>query len=318
MTTGSPALIAQSGSAGTVETVLKTLDGAGVPIELLLQIADSFAYITLAAIGLAVIFGMVGVINLAHGEFILIGAYATTLSVNVYGLPLPIAMVFGSLLTGLFGIVVERTIVRRLYGRLLDTMIATFGLGLIITQGVRIVYGNTIDSVSTPFGAVPGYTYSAYRVFLAVVAIAVLVAIYLLFTRTEFGVKARATIQDPDTARAMGVDTDRMYMLTFGLGSALAGLTGALYAPMESMVPSMGNGYLVESFVAVVVGGSSALVGTLSAGGLLGTIRGVFASEFGTFVAKMALLATAILVIRFLPGGLSGLYDSLTDRVQEE
>ena len=119
--------------------VLGALDSIGVPVVQLLQMADSIAFITLAAIGLTVIFGMMGVINLAHGEFIMMGAYITTLSVNVVGLPLPVAMILGALGTAVFGAIVERTIVRRLYGRLLDSMIVTFGLGLILTQGTRII-----------------------------------------------------------------------------------------------------------------------------------------------------------------------------------
>jgi branched-chain amino acid transport system permease protein len=316
-----------------------------VPVTTLLQVADSFAFVALAAIGLAVIFGMMGVINLAHGEFIMMGAYATTIAVIEYGMPYVVAIAFGVLVTAVFGAIVERTIIsgwlpnllwgwalsvlpdaavsklpdriiEPLYGRLLDSMVATFGLGLILTQGTRIVYGNSLSgTIGTPFGAVPGYTYSAYKVVLAAVALGVLLAAYLVFTRTGFGTRARATIQDAETARAMGVDTDRMYTSTFAIGSGLAGLTGALYAPTESMAPGMGKAYLVESFVAVVIGGSSVLAGTLLSGGLLGSIRGVVATDFGVFIARMALLITAILVIRILSDGLSGLVDTVRDRL---
>jgi len=284
------------------------------PVSLGLQMADKFAFVTLAAIGLAIIFGMMGVINLAHGEFIMLGAYSATLAVNVAGLPLPAAMVVGALVTAVYGIIVERTIVQWLYDRLLDSMVATFGIGLIMTQGMRVIFGNSLNSVGTPFGNVPGYTYSAYRVVMALVAVGVLVGAYLLFTRTEFGIRARATIQDPDTARAMGVDTDRMYMLTFGIGSGLAGLTGALYAPSVTIVPSMGEGFLVESFVAVVVGGPAVLAGTAGAGTLLGSINAMFSSVWGNFFGQIAMLVTAIVVIRVLPEGLTALYESLQDR----
>jgi branched-chain amino acid transport system permease protein len=311
-----PTVPARAGVAPLVEAVLTSLEGLGVPVVQLLQIADGFAYITLAAIGLAVIFGMMGVINLAHGEFIMMGAYATTLAVNVVGLPLLAAMVAGTVVTALYGLVVERFVVRRLYGRLFDSMVATFGLGLVMTQGARIVFGNSLESVATPFGTVPGYTYSGYRVALAVVAAGVLVAAYLVFTRTAFGVRARATIQDAETARAMGVDTDRMYATTFAIGSGLAGLTGALYAPSVTMVPSMGQAFLVESFVAVVVGGPSVLVGTTMAGGLLGAIDAVVSNLYGNFLGQMALLVAAIVAIRVLPDGLTGLVESLRDRFE--
>ncbi|MFB6173688.1 MAG: urea ABC transporter, permease protein UrtB [Halobacteriales archaeon] len=315
MTAGSGAVLAPAGIAPAIGTVLKALESVGVPVVQLLQIADGFAFITLATLGLAIIFGMMGVINLAHGEFIMLGAYATTLTVNAFGVPLAVGMLVGVLVTAAFGVLVERTIVRRLYGRLFDSMVATFGLGLIMTQGARIVFGNSLNSVGTPFGTVPGYTYSGYRVVLAGVAIAVLLGAYLVFTRTEFGVRARATIQDADTARAMGVDTDRMYTATFAVGSGLAGLAGALYAPSVTMVPSMGQGFLVESFVAVVVGGPAVLLGTSMAGGLLGAIDAVFSNAYGNFIGQMALLLTAILAIRVLPDGLTGLVETIRDRL---
>lgn len=309
-------LVGSLGVAPAIEGGLKFLEGLGVPVVVLLQIADSFAFIALAALGLAVIFGMMGVINLAHGEFIMLGAYVTTLTVNVYGVPLPAAMLVGALSTALFGVVVERTIVKRLYGRLFDSMVATFGLGLIMTQGARIIFGNSLRSVATPFGTVPGYTYSGYRVFLAFVALAILLMVYLVFTQTEFGIRARATIQDADTARTMGVDTDRMYTLTFAIGSGLAGLTGALYAPTVTMVPSMGQGFLVESFVAVVVGGPSVLLGTSLAGSLLGSIDAIFSNLYGNFVGQMALLVTAVVTIRLLSDGLTGLVESVRDKLE--
>jgi len=301
-----------------IADVLKALDSVGVPVSQFLQMADSIAFIALAAIGLTIIFGMMGVINLAHGEFIMMGAYITTLSINVASVPLPVAMILGALGTAVFGAVVERTIIKRLYGRLLDSMIVTFGLGLILTQGTRIIFGNSLRSIGTPFGQVPGYTYSGYRVLLLFAAIGVLGSVYLVFTRTEFGVRARATIQDPETARAMGVDTDRMYTITFAVGSGLAGLTGALYAPSATIVPGMGQSFLVESFVTVVTGGSSVLVGTALAGGILGTINAVFSNLYGNFFGQIALLITAIVIIRLLPGGLTGLANTIRDKLGEQ
>ena len=301
-----------------IADVLKALDSVGVPVSQFLQMADSIAFIALAAIGLTIIFGMMGVINLAHGEFIMMGAYITTLSINVASVPLPVAMILGALGTAVFGAVVERTIIKRLYGRLLDSMIVTFGLGLILTQGTRIIFGNSLRSIGTPFGQVPGYTYSGYRVLLLFAAIGVLGSVYLVFTRTEFGVRARATIQDPETARAMGVDTDRMYTITFAIGSGLAGLTGALYAPSATIVPGMGQSFLVESFVTVVTGGSSVLLGTALAGGILGTINAVFSNLYGNFFGQIELLITAIVIIRLLPGGLTGLANTIRDKLGEQ
>jgi len=288
-------------------------------LNLLFQFLDGFAFIVLSALGLAVIFGMMGVINLAHGEFIMIGAYGTTLSYNA-GLPLVVSMVVGVLVTTAFGVFLERTVVRRLYDRLLDSMVATWALGLALAQGVRIVFGNSLDGIGMPLGAITygGFSYSMYRVLLSALAVVVLVVAYLVFTRTAFGVRARATIQDPETARAMGVDTDRMYVVTFGIGSALAGLAGALYAPTMSIVPGMGSTFLVESFVAVVTGGTSVLLGTTLSGGVLGSADALFSNLYGTFVGQIALLLVAIFVLRFLPQGLSGLVEDVRERMERE
>jgi branched-chain amino acid transport system permease protein len=149
---------------------------------------------------------------------------------------------------------------------------------------------------------------------LSVVAVLVLAATYVAFTRTEFGVRARATIQDPETARALGVDTDRMYATTFAIGSGLAGLAGALYAPTMTMVPTMGSSFLVEAFVAVVTGGPAVLLGTTLAGGLLGSINALFTNLYGTFYGQIAMLVTAILILRYLPGGLAGLVETMREK----
>jgi len=281
-------------------------------LNLVLQFVDSFGFLILSAIGLAVIFGMMGVINLAHGEFITVGAYGTALSFHA-GLPLPVAMLAGVALTTVFGLVLEFTIIRRLYGRLLDSMVATWGISLIMIQGLRIVFGSSLSSIGTPLGSVQygTFSYSTYRLLLAGASLALLGVLYWMFTRTEFGTRARATIQDEEMSRALGVDTNRMYLLTFGIGSALAGLTGALYAPTMTIVPGMGSTFLVEAFVTVVVGGASVLVGTTGAGVLLGAINAVFSNLFGTFAGRMALLVTTILVIRLLPQGITGLLEQV-------
>ena len=284
-------------------------------VVLLLQFLDSFAFLILAAVGLAVIFGMLGVINLAHGEFITIGAYGTALSYRA-GLPLVLAMIVGVLVTAVFGVIVERTVIRKLYGRLLDSMVATWGISLILLQGLLIIFGPSLDSIGTPLGTIEygAFSYSTYRVLLAGISIAVLVGLYILFVYTDYGLRARATISDEDMARSLGVDTDRMYLSTFALGSALAGLTGALYAPTLTIVPGMGSTFLVEAFVLVVVGGTAVIVGTLLAGGFLGGIYALFTNLYGTFIGRIALLVTTIVVIRLLPRGMTGLVDSLRDR----
>ena len=270
------------------------------------QFGDAFAFLVIAAAGLAVIFGMMGVINLAHGEFIMCGAYVTAATARA-GLPLPLAILCGALVAGIVGMAVERAVIRHLYHRPLESIIATWGVSLIATQGVLIVLGSTMSGIGTPLGSVVvgDRSYSLYRFVLMGAAVALLVGLYLLFYRTRFGVIARATIQRPQMARALGVDTGRIYALTFGLGAALAGLAGGLYAPTMTMVPTMGSTFIVESFVTVVVGGADIFVGAAPAAAILAVIKAAMTAWYGQLFGQIGLLVTVIVVIRILPGGLS-------------
>lgn len=271
------------------------------------QFGDTFAFLILSAVGLAIIFGMMGVINLAHGEFIMCGAYVTVLTARS-GLPLPLAMVLGSLSAGLVGIVIEYFVIRRLYARLFDSIVATWAISLIATQFMLIIVGPSIEGLKTPLGSfdVAGLSFSSYRVLLPAVALCVLGFIYWLFMKTPFGVRARATIQNPQMARALGVDTDRVYALTFGLGSALAGLCGALYIPTMTAVPTMGSAFIVQAFVTVVVGGADVLLGAAPAAAVLAFIQSVLTASYGQLIGQVGLLLTVIVVVRVLPKGVSG------------
>jgi branched-chain amino acid transport system permease protein len=271
------------------------------------QIGDAFAFLVLCASGLAVIFGMMGVINLAHGEFIMCGAYVTVAAARI-GLPLPLAILCGAAAAGVAGIIIERLVVRRLYDRPLDTIVATWGISLIAAQGTLILLGPSLPGVGTPLGSVTvgAYSYSVYRLVLMGVAVLLLAGLYWLFNATRFGMLARATIQVPHMAAALGVDTSLVYSLTFGLGAALAGATGGLYAPTMTMVPTMGGTFIVEAFVTVVVGGADVFLGTAPAAALLGVIKAGMTSWGGQLFGQIGLLVAVILVIRSLPDGISG------------
>jgi urea ABC transporter permease protein UrtB len=273
----------------------------------LYQIGDAAAFLVLASAGLAVVFGMMGVINMAHGEFIMFGAYGTAMAVRA-GAPLPLAIGIGALATGAIGIIIERLVICRLYGRPLDTIVATWGISLIFSQGTLILLGSSFPGTGTPLGSftVGAYSYSWYRLVLMLAAIVVLGGLWLLVNRTRFGILARATIQMPQMAEALGVKTRVVYSLTFGLGAALAGLTGGLYAPTMTMVPTMGSTFILEGFVTVVVGGADVFLGTAPAAGALGITKAIFTSWQGQLTGQIALLVAVILVIRLLPKGLSG------------
>lgn len=271
------------------------------------QFADVFAFLILSAAGLAIIFGMMGIINMAHGEFITCGIYVTVIGVQ-NGLPLPVAQACGALSAGLIGIVLERTIIHRLYDRPLDSILATWGISLIVTQGMLVTLGSSWPGIGTPAGSfqVSPYTFSTYRIVLFVAAVVVMIGIYLLFMRTSFGTLARATMQNAQMARALGVRTPRIYAMSFGIGAALAGLCGALYAPTMTLIPTMGITFIVEAFVTVVVGGSNVLLGTVPAAAALSVIRSALNAWQGQIVGQIGMLIAVILVIRVLPEGVSG------------
>jgi urea ABC transporter permease protein UrtB len=271
------------------------------------QFADVFAFLVLSAAGLAVIFGMMGIINMAHGEFIMCGAYATTFVYHA-GLPLAAAQACGALAAGLIGIVLEPILIRPFYRRPLDSLLITWGLSLVVTQGTLLVLGSSLPGIGTPSGGfhIGEYGFSTYRMILFAAALGVLGFIYLLFKHTRFGVHARATMQNAGMAQALGVRRNRIYALTFGIGAALAGLCGALYAPTMTLIPTMGATFIVESFVTVVVGGANVLLGTAPAAVALAVTRTTLNGMYGQVFGQIGLLLAVVLIVRVLPEGFSG------------
>lgn len=273
----------------------------------LYQFADVFAFLILSSAGLAIVFGMMGVINMAHGEFIMCGAYVTV-GMSRLGLPLVLSQLCGALVAGLIGVVVEVVIVRRFYQRPADTLLATWGLSLVVTQGTVLLLGSSLAGIGTPVGSftVGEYSFSTYRMELFGASLAVLALVYIVFMRTQFGVLARATMQHASMARALGVRINWVYALSFGLGTGLAGLCGGLYAPTMSLIPTMGSSFVVESFVTVVIGGANLLLGTAPAGVLLAVIRTGLNAWHGQIAGQIGMLLAVILVIRVLPDGITG------------
>jgi urea ABC transporter permease protein UrtB len=278
-------------------------------VSLLYQYIDTVAFLLLAALGLMIILGVVNVINLAHGELIMMGAYITTLAYNHAHLPLPVCMVLSGIGVGIFGMLLERFIIRRFYDDKLGALVATWGVSLILSQGTLLVFGPSMQSVPLPAWTFSygDYSFGGYRLVLFVMAVAAVLITLWIFSYTRLGVRTRATMQNASMARALGVDTRRIYLLTFGAGSALAGLTGALYAPTTTIVPLMGNQFVDVAFITVVIGGgSNPIIGALTSAALLSLIATPLASTLGTFSGRIGLLVTALVVIRFLPRGISG------------
>ena len=273
-----------------------------------LQVVTGIATLLIASLGLAVIFGMMRVINLAHGEFLMLGAYSAILSAQA-GLNIWLAMlVVAPLVVGAVGAVVERLVIRRLYGRMLDTMLATWGLSLFLIGAVTVAFGNSVSGFSAPLGsvAIGGFRSSGYALFLIGAAAVLLGGTWAVLRFTAAGLVARGTMQNPEMAAALGVSPDRVYAITFAAGAALSGLAGALLAPFSGVVPTMGTAYIARSFITVITGGAAMLAGTLSASALLGSV-----STLGTFLTtpvlgEVLMLAVAIGLLRLLPRGITG------------
>ncbi len=275
--------------------------------NLALGILSGVATLVIISLGLAVVFGMMGIINFAHGEFLMLGAFGTLTGVRA-GLPLGVSMALAALGVGAFGLLVERLLIHRLYGRLEATMLATFGLSLILVQVAVLIWGTSTQGVPTPLDSftIGRYSISEYRIAMIVAAVALLVLVWWTFTRTRFGVMARAATQNRDMASAVGINAGRINMGTFAFGAALAGAGGALLAPVVAVAPSMGGTYIARAFMTVVVGGPGVVSGTAAASGLLGSVQRVVSDLSTAFVGTAALLVVAIVLLRVMPTGISG------------
>lgn len=275
---------------------------------LAIQVLYAIASLALISIGLAIIFGMMRVINLAHGEFLMLGGYAAIVAAN-HGVSIWIAMlVVAPLVVGATGLLVERVIIRFLYGRMIDTMLATWGLSLFLIGLVTFVFGNTTVGISAPLGglAIGAYHISAYTFFVIAVAVVVLAGVFLVLRYTRLGLIARGTMQNAGMAAALGVRPPRVYAATFGIGAALSGLAGGVLAPVSGVFPTIGVAYIAKAFITVIGGGAAILAGTASAAALFGAINQIATFATTPVFGEVALLAAAILLIRLLPQGITG------------
>ena len=275
---------------------------------LAVQVLYAVASLALISIGLAIIFGMMRVINLAHGEFLMLGGYAAIVATS-HGVNIWLSMlVVAPIVVGIIGLVVERTIIRFLYGRMIDTMLATWGLSLFLVGLTTAIFGNTTVGISAPLGSIQigAYRTSAYTLFVIAVSAMVLGAIFAVLRGTRLGLIARGTMQNPAMAAALGVNPSRVYAITFGAGAALTGLAGAVLAPVSGVFPTIGVAYVAKSFITVIGGGAAILSGTISASAVFGTINQIATFVTTPVFGEVALLAAAIVLIRLLPQGITG------------
>jgi urea transport system permease protein len=273
-----------------------------------IQVLYGIASLVIVSAGLAVIFGMMKVINLAHGEFMMLGAYATLGALKI-GINLWVAIfVAAPLVVGLIGVVLERLVIRRLYGRMIDTMLATWGLSLLLVGIVTSVFGNTTAGISTPLGSftIGAYSVSVYTLLIIAVAVVLGLALRAVLLKTQLGLIARGTMQNPAMADALGISPSRVYMITFAVGAALSGLAGGLLAPLTGVVPTMGGAFIAKAFITVIGGGPAILAGLVGASTFFGAINQIAAFLTTPVFGEVALLFAAIVMLRLLPQGITG------------
>ncbi len=272
----------------------------------------------LAAIGLAITFGLIGVINMAHGELLMIGAYTTYMTQSFFRQWMPAwidwyviaALPLAFVITALVGMALERTVIRWLYGRPLETLLATWGISLILMQGVRTLFGAQNVEVSNPSWISGGVTVlgglvlTYNRIAIIIFAALVVFLVWLLLNHTRLGLFVRAITQNRRMADCVGVPTGRIDMLAFGLGSGIAGLAGCALSQVGNVGPDLGQGYIVDSFMVVVLGGVGQLAGTVYAAMGLGILNKLLEGWTGAVLAKIAVLVFIIVFIQKRPQGI--------------
>ncbi|MBB6468026.1 branched-chain amino acid transport system permease protein [Aminobacter lissarensis] len=277
-------------------------------VVLSFEALKAVASLALISVGLAIIFGMMRVINLAHGEFLMLGGYAAIVATKA-GINIWVATLLVSpLVVGVIGVVIERTIIRFLYGRPRDTMLATWGLSLLLVGLATTIFGNTTEGISAPAGSlrIGDYRIAAYSLIIIVIAVVVFAAIWAVFRFTRYGLIARSTMQNADMAGALGVNPSRVYAVTFGVGAGLAGLAGGVMAPITGIVPTIGAAYVAKAFITVIGGGPAILAGTVSASVMFGAIDQIITYLSTPVIGEVALLAAAVVLLRFMPQGITG------------
>ena len=270
--------------------------------------------LVIVAIGLAIIFGVVGVINMAHGEFIMVGAYTAAVVGELGGntfIAIPVAFA----VVGLLGLAVERSIIQWIYERPLETLLATWGVGLVLQVIIKMIFGSELYYVGAPeildggFRTIGLLPFPWYRLFLIGLAIAMLVMTYLFLYRTNVGLKVRAVRRNRSMTGCLGIDTAKVDMLVFFYGSGLAGAAGAALAPIKTVSPPMGFPYAVDAFMVLVLGGVGNLWGVVAGSAIIGEGESILSFLYNNVIGKMLVFVMIVLAIRVWPKGLFGYHE---------
>ncbi|MDR0947845.1 MAG: urea ABC transporter permease subunit UrtB [Ruminococcus sp.] len=272
----------------------------------------------LVALGLSITFGQMGVINMAHGEFVMLGAYTTFCTQELFANFLPeqvgsiyyfAAIVLAFFVTFALGCLLEKLLISKLYGRKIDSLLATWGVSLILQQAVRTIFGAQGVNVNAPSFlkgglAVKGVTFSYNRIFIIILVAFCLVMVWLLVNRSRYGSRMRATMQNRPMAQCMGINTKKIDCITFGIGSGLAGIAGCSVALLGSVDSTVGQNYIVYSFMTVVLGGAGNLFGTVIGAAIIG-FSSIFVENYqSASIARAIVLLIIIIFLQFKPSGL--------------
>jgi branched-chain amino acid transport system permease protein/urea transport system permease protein len=275
-------------------------------IPVILNMMTLASILMMVGLGLAIIYGLMDLINFAHGEFVTIGAY-TLIVVNSLGGSYWLALLLSPIVGGIVGVILERIIIRNLYARPIAIILATYGISLILRQSIQLIFGAGGIGLSEPVtGSLPifGVEYPAYRLFLISSSFIIMGGCYIIFRYTNFGLDVRTVIQNRDMAEALGINTRRVYLFSFGAGAGLAAVAGVLVAPLGTVFPHMGINYLAKSFFVVIVGGVGNIMGVAVGSSFIGGLETLLNYQIPVSLSQALVLIMAIIIVRFRPQGL--------------
>jgi branched-subunit amino acid ABC-type transport system permease component len=269
-------------------------------VTIILNILSSISILFLLAIGLFIIFGLMGVVNLAHGEFVMLGAY-TVAVVGKLGLSPWLSLIFAPIVLGVFSLFVEKFLIRHLYGKVMESILATVGFSIIIIKVVEWVFGKGYQQTISPINStisILGSTYPLYRILIIFIALFIGTLILVIERKTNIGSTIRAVIENPSLASSLGVNIHRVYQMTFIFGGGMAGLAGALIAPLVSVYPAMGFNYVIHAFLAVLLGGSG-ILGLVGSSSVLGGSDSLISFMLDPIWGSISVVIITIVFMRF-------------------
>ena len=268
------------------------------------------AIFVLVVLGLGVIASMMGIFNFAHGEFVLLGAYTVYL-VTEHGLPAWVGMIAAPFTVAVVGLILERVVIRRFYAAPIAAMLGTYAIALVLREGVRMLLAGQFFSVVAPLVgpfSIGEVSISKWRTAVILITGVVMIACWLLLTRTRFGLQVRASLENPALARASGISTGRVYTATFTFGAALAGLAGGLMVPIYALNADMGVPFLIKSFLAVMLGGMGSFEGSIVGAAFVGATSAALPWAIKPVVADMLVFLIAVAIVKFRPEGLLSIW----------